>query len=226
MKLPATSGESSVVLPQTIPVRYTEEEAEYLSVRPVVRQTFRLEELVDMVLAVTGKDIARIQQILRAGTIMFNYYRYWWTGFEAGADELGEVLARFPDSDPEREFRAEECTAVVVEGPGQPARVTLAIERREGARRRLLRTKSFWDWMMGLASDAVPEYQGYSYARRADVFHLALTEAQAARLLKDSIRLAPRALAVQVRQLHSVQGIVFLCPRGASNQTRAKMQPR
>jgi hypothetical protein len=72
-----------VALPETIPVRYTEEEAEYLSVRPVVRQTFRLQELVDMVLSVTGKDLARVRQILRSGTVVFHFYRYWWQGFEA-----------------------------------------------------------------------------------------------------------------------------------------------
>src|SRR2546428_196706 len=32
-------------LPESIPVRYTEEEAGYISVRPVVRQSFQLAEL-------------------------------------------------------------------------------------------------------------------------------------------------------------------------------------
>ena len=86
-------------LPETIPVKYTEEEAEYLSVRPVVRQTFRLRELVDMVLAVTGKDAARVQQILRSGTTVFHFYRYWWPAVEAGEDELAPLLAEFPDPD-------------------------------------------------------------------------------------------------------------------------------
>jgi len=54
-----------VPLPETIPVRYTEEEADNFSIRPVKRQTFRLRELVDMVLRVTGKDLPRVQQILR-----------------------------------------------------------------------------------------------------------------------------------------------------------------
>jgi hypothetical protein len=61
-----------VPLPETIPVKYTEEEAEYVSIRPVVRQSFRAAELVDMVLAVTGKDLPRIQQILRSGTVVFD----------------------------------------------------------------------------------------------------------------------------------------------------------
>jgi hypothetical protein len=63
----------SVPLPETIPVKYTEEEAEYLSMRPLVRQTFRLAELVDMVVSVTGKDPGRIQQILRSGTVVYHF---------------------------------------------------------------------------------------------------------------------------------------------------------
>ena len=72
-------------LPETIPVRFTEEEAEYVSIRPVRRQIFKLRELVDMVLSVTGRDLPRVQQILRTGTIVFHFYRYWWQGFETDA---------------------------------------------------------------------------------------------------------------------------------------------
>ena len=83
-----------MALPQEIPVRYTEEEAGYVSFRPVVRQTFRVHELLDMVLSVTGKQPERIRQILRSGTVVFHFYRYWWEGFEAGEAELQALLAR------------------------------------------------------------------------------------------------------------------------------------
>jgi hypothetical protein len=53
-----------VPLPETISVRFTEEEAEYVSIRPVRRQIFKLRELVDMILSVTGRDLPRVQQIL------------------------------------------------------------------------------------------------------------------------------------------------------------------
>jgi len=62
-------------LPDTIAVRFTEEDAGYITVRPVVKQTFRLAELTDMVVSVTGKDATRVQQIFRAGTIDSNGYR-------------------------------------------------------------------------------------------------------------------------------------------------------
>ena len=76
-------------LPETIPVRYTDEEAGYVTVRPVVRQTFRLDELLDMVLSVAGKDVTRVRQLLHSGTVVYHFYRYSWTGFDADEAELG-----------------------------------------------------------------------------------------------------------------------------------------
>jgi hypothetical protein len=83
-----------MTLPETIAVRYTEDEAEYVSLRPVVRQTFQIDELVDMILSVTGKDATRVAQILRAGSVAFHGYRYWWTGFEAPEAELIREISR------------------------------------------------------------------------------------------------------------------------------------
>src|SRR4029077_6519299 len=91
-------------LPETIAMRLTEEDAGYVTVRPVVKQTFRLAELADMVVSVTGKNVSRVQQILRSGTVVYNGYRYWWEGFASGENEVLAVLATFPDDDPSRPF--------------------------------------------------------------------------------------------------------------------------
>ena len=208
-----------------IPVKYTEEEAEYLSVRPVVRQTFQLAELVDMVLGVTGKDPARVQQILRSGTLVFNFFRYWWTGFEADADELGAVLAKFPDADPARAFRAEECSVAILAGKSyQPASGAAAlpangieIARDVATRTRLYKRKSFWDVLMSLAQNAAtgptPSYLGYSYQRRADLFYLELAPEQAASLALAAEKLAPRSVRANTVQIGAAARIIFLCPR-------------
>ncbi len=203
-------------LPETIPVRYTEEEAEYLSVRPVVRQTFRLQELIDMVLGVTGKDVSRIQQILRAGTLVFHFYRYWWQGFHADAGELAAVLDQFPDSDPSRNFRAEECVAVVLESTGRPPRHVLELGRKAASRRRAFRSRSLWDCLLALARAQAPAYQGYSYARRADLFEQPLAAGQIDALAGDALRLAPRDLRAQMRHLPEISRLVFICPRKAN----------
>ena len=199
-------------LPETIPVRYTEEEAEYLSVRPVVRQTFRLQELIDMVLGVTGKDLVRIQQILRAGTIVFHFYRYWWPGFEADAEELAAVLARFPDADPTRPFPAGECTAVLLESRGEPPRRSLVFPREAASHKGLFRSRSFWDCLLALAREQAPVYQGYSYLRRADLYRLAVSPEQIAALL-EAARQAPRELRAGLRYLPEIARVVFVCPR-------------
>jgi len=202
----------AVPLPETIPVRYTEEEAEYLSVRPVVRQTFRLQELIDMVLGVTGKDLVRIQQILRAGTIVFHFYRYWWPGFEADAEELAAVLARFPDADPTRPFPVEECTAVLLESGGEPPRHSLEIGRETASRRGLFRPRSFWDRLLALTREQAPVYQGYSYFRRADLYRLDVSPVQTAALI-EAARQAPRELRAGLRYLPEIARVVFVCPR-------------
>src|SRR5207302_699901 len=59
-------------LPESIALRFTEEDAGYVTVRPVVKQVFGLAELADMVVGVTGKNVARVQQIFRAGTLVYN----------------------------------------------------------------------------------------------------------------------------------------------------------
>jgi hypothetical protein len=210
-----------VSLPDPISVRYTEEEAEYLSVRPVVRQTFRLVELVDMVLGVTGKDLPRIRQILHSGTIVFNFYRYWWQGFDADAQELAAVLENFPDSDASRAFCADECSVVLLAGrsyqpaPGHllPPANAIELPREETARRRVFRRKSLWDALMTCACEPATRYLGYSYLRHADVYAAELAPEQAASLARDAETLAPRSLRARLAQIAAATRILFLCPR-------------
>ena len=213
-------------LPETIPVKYTEEEAEYVSIRPVVRQSFRAAELVDMVLAVTGKDLPRIQQILRSGTVVFHSYRYWWEGFEADATALDEILARYPDTypenDPQRPFRAERCTEAILESSGSPARHTLRLRREVVDTRKLLRARSFWDCLMNLTRGAAPAYREYSYALRGDLYSMVLAPPQVAELARDAAQYAPRTLRAELANLPAMAQITFLCPRANSRDTPLK----
>lgn len=201
-----------MALPETIPVRYTEEEAEYLSVRPVVRQVFRLDELIDMLLAVSGKDAVRIRQVLRSGTTVFHYYHYWWDGFDADAEELVAVLARFPDPDPARAFRGEECTGVLLES-GHPTRSATEVRREAAVRKPLFRSRSLWDAFLHLAGQRAPAYLSFSYERRADLYELPVTAEQAVQLTAAAGRLAPRPLRATLRRLLEIRRIVFVCPR-------------
>lgn len=200
-------------LPQTIPVRYTEEEAEYLSVRPVVKQEFRLEELLDMLVSVAGKDVRRLQQVLRSGTTIYHYYRYWWQGFEADEAELRAALARFPDPDAARPFRWEECTAVLLEVESGPGRVPVELTRDAASRKRWLRRTSLWDVLKRLAAGDAPRYDTYSYARRGDLYHREASGLALAALSQEAERAARRELLFSVRALTRARRIVFVCPR-------------
>ncbi|HYL46516.1 MAG TPA: hypothetical protein VEU52_05790 [Candidatus Limnocylindrales bacterium] len=204
-------------LPETIPVKYTEEEAGAISMRPVVRQTFRAPELVDMIVGVTGKDPHRIRQILRSGTVVFHSYRYWWQGFEADPAALDEILARYPDADPSRAFQLEDCAEVIFESGNPAPRSLLRIRREDAGRKRLLRTRSFWDSLMALARSSPPIYREYSYSSRGDVYVLNLSADERARLAEDAARLAPRSLRASLAALPAAAHLAFLCPRHLSN---------
>src|SRR5580658_1460413 len=185
--------------------------------RPVVRQTFRAAELVDMIVRVSGKDSGRVQQILRSGTIVFHSFRYWWQGFEPDAAALREILATYPDADAARAFRSEDCTEIILESSGSPARHSLRMMREEASKRRVLRTRSFWDALIDFTKASAPRYREYSYALHGDIYAVALTAEQVGRLARDASRYAPRALRSDITGILSagvtISQLVFVCSR-------------
>jgi hypothetical protein len=173
-----------------------------------------------MVVSVAGKDLARVQKILSAGTVVFHSFRYWWTGFEADSAALRELLQKYPDADPSRAFRAEDCAEVILESSGTPPRHSLRIRRDEAAKRRLLRSRSLWDNLMNLARDVAPTYREYSYSQRGDIYLLVLIPEQIARLAREAARSAPRTLRADLAVLSAISQIVFVCPRPAAQSIK------
>jgi hypothetical protein len=202
-----------VPLPETISVRYTEEEAGYVTVRPLVRQTFRLDELLDMILSVAGKDVARVRQLLHSGTVVYHFYRYTWTGIEANEAELAAALVQFPDADPSRKFVPSKCTNAVFDEAGANPRHLLDLDREIASKRRLFRGKSFWESLLEIATEENPVYQKYSYSRRADLYRVDLDAENASRIEEAANRLASGKLRSALRMLHSSACILFVCPR-------------
>ena len=200
-------------LPQQIPVRYTEEDAGYVSVRPVVKQTFRLHELVDMVVSVAGKDPARVQQIFRSGTVVYNGYRYWWDCISADLPEIEALVATFPDDDPSRPFEPATITAVLFESGGGAQRNLVEITPAEAADKKLFAKTSAWKTLTEFAVANPPRYDKYSHARRADLFRLTLPFDQAQQLLAAMLDAAPRALRHRWSTLRPPSAITFVLPR-------------
>ncbi len=200
-------------LPETIPVRYTEEEAGYVTVRPLVRQTFRLNELLDMILSVAGKDVSRIRQLLHSGTVVYHFYRYSWAGFDASESELATALAHFPDADPSRPFAASKCNKAIFNSEGTNPKHLLELDRAAASKRRLFRGQSFWERLMEIAAASNPAYQEYSYGRRADLYRLTLNAECISQIAEAGNRLATGKLRSALRVLHGATSILFVCPR-------------
>jgi hypothetical protein len=200
-------------LPQQIHVRYAEDDAGYVTMRPVVKQTFRLTELADMVVSVVGKDPDRVQQIFHTGTVLYNGYRYWWDAFAADLPEIEELLHPFPDDDPSRQFNATGVTAVLLEMGGGTQRNVVEISKQEAAEKKLFAKASPWDVLVSFAASATPRYEEYSHARRADLFRLVLPFDQAQGLLDAMLEAAPRGLRHRWSALHPPAALTFVCPR-------------
>jgi hypothetical protein len=206
-------------LPETIPVRYTEEEAGYVTVRPIVRQTFRLDELLDMILSVAGKDLARIRQLLHSGTVVYHFYRYNWAGFDASDAELAAALSRFPEADPSRPFVAAACKSVTFESTGTALQHLLELDRAAGSKRRFLRARSFWDCLLEIAEREKPVYQSYSYTEHADLYRMPLDERLAAEISRVAEQTAPRKLRAALRAGSGAARVVFICSRPTGKES-------
>jgi hypothetical protein len=200
-------------LPDQIPVRYTEEDAGYVSMRPVVKQTFRLNELADMVVSVTGKDAARVQQIFRNGTVVYNGYRYSWEGIPAQLAEIASLLRPFPDDDPTRPFLPEEAKSVLFEMGGGSQRNVVEILRSDASEKKLFGKNSPWDVVVQSARNSTARYEKYSHARKADLYRITLPFESGQSLLAAMLEVAPRGLRYRWMTLRPPAVVVFVCPR-------------
>ncbi len=197
-----------MALPETIRVKLSSEGAEAIAITPVVVRQMPLRELIDEMLAVTGKDHERIRAALRRGSFVSGGTRFRWEGHEAEAAELAALLAGFPDSEPGRPFDWSHCLRIVLRAQRQ----RLEFPRTAAAERRLFRRRSFWDVLVELTASNAPHYVEYSYRDRADRYRLELERQAACHLRGNSGLMKFPALARQVRDL-AVESVEFLVER-------------
>ncbi len=167
-----------MALPDTIRVKLSSEAAESISITPVVVREFPARELIEHMLGVAGKNAERVHELLLRGTLVSGASRFRWSGWDAGRADIEAMLATFPDRDPGRPFTAERCINAVLRAPGR----RVEIPREAGARKPIFRRSSFWDALMGVASEGGPRYMDYSYRERADIYTVALSAAAVERL--------------------------------------------
>jgi hypothetical protein len=190
-------------LPETMHVKLSSEEAGDISFTAVVNQEIRLAELVDMMLGVTGKDLERVHELLRRGTLVSGGSRLRWEGWDAPREELAELLSTFPDAEPARPFSPERCVRALLKGPYARIEIT----RETGEARRMFHHSCFWDALMDAAAAGRLEYLDYSYRHRADRYELALTSDMVARLKarSNSIRYSTLEAHVRDSALHAIE---------------------
>jgi hypothetical protein len=167
-----------MALPSTVRVKLSSEAAGAISITPVVSQELPIRELVEHLLTVTGKDEARIRDILLRGSVVSGGSRFRWTGWETDSPALRELLATFPDADPSLPFAAGRCVRAILRG----GRQAVEIPREAGTRKALFQRKTFWDALMAVIGEAAVEYGGYSYRERADRYLREFTAEEVERL--------------------------------------------
>jgi hypothetical protein len=174
----------------------------------VVVREMPLAGLIELMLDMTGKDAARIRELLLRGTLVSGASRYRWSGWDAGMENVEAALVSFPDPEPGRIFDAAGCVHVILRGPA----LKLDVAREALAKKRLLGRRSFWDELLELANEAKPEYSGYSYRERADRYRLVVPPAWAERLRSNAGLLRYSAVETQLR-LGQLSTIEFFIPR-------------
>jgi hypothetical protein len=87
------------------------------------------------------------------------------------------------------------------------------LKREDASVRRLLRSRSAWDFLLDAALTASPSYERYSYAARADLFRSTLTPIEGQRLFDGVLAAAQRRLRGRLSALPPPTAIVFHCPR-------------
>ena len=195
-----------MALPPTVRVKLSSEAAESISITPVVVQEMPVRELVEYMLGVTGKDEARVRELLLRGSLVSGASRFRWTGWDAGLDNVRELLATFPDPDPARPFDALQCTRATLRGGRQP----IEIAREAGARKGLFQRESFWDVLMKTVARAGPAYMGYSYRERADRYLREFTHAEIEQLRAASGLVRYTVLGDQIRTQAFTQAELYV----------------
>ena len=164
-------------LPERVRVKLSSEAAESISLTPVVVREIPIRELVEYMLGVTGKDEARVRDLLLRGTLVSGASRFRWSGWEADREAVVSLLATFPDPEPARPFAGERAVRAILRG----GRQAIEIPRDAGLRKPLFRRSNFWNVLLEVAAAGL-QYHTYSYKDRADVYHAALPQPAAERL--------------------------------------------
>ena len=94
-----------MALPPTVRVKLSSEAAESISITPVVVQEMPVRELVEYMLGVTGKDEARIRELLLRGSLVSGASRFRWAGWDADLRRSARTAGHLSRSRPLAQLR-------------------------------------------------------------------------------------------------------------------------
>jgi hypothetical protein len=196
-------------LPDSVRVKLSSEVAESISITPVVVREMPIRELVEHMLGVAGKDESRVRDLLLRGTLVSGASRFRWAGWEASQEAIRELLASFPDPDPQRGFAPELCVRATLRSPVR----RIEIPREIGRQKPLFRRSSFWNVLMEVAASSEARYVEYSYRERTDCYSAALSIAGLERL-RASSRLLKYSTPQQQILGTALDTLDLFCTRG------------
>jgi hypothetical protein len=182
-------------LPETIPTKISSEAAGYVSLTPVGREDLSSADLIERIVAVTGKKADRINEILGRGSFVSGSSRYRWERITANVEEIEALLARLPDEQPERPFEAAKCHTIFLRG----RRSGVEIRDDFAKTKRLFKKDNFWDRLLAALAGSPIGYERYSYADEADVYSVNIPFELARRIERDAALLKYTAVIQQIQ---------------------------
>lgn len=198
--------DGGLALPPVIPCKVSSESAGFVTMSAVSRVDLPLEELTAKILGVCGKNRTRVAAILGRGSLVSGDQRYRWVPLEVSSGDLGTLLDRFPDHDPDRVFDAANCERMAFRGE----RGEFEVSRDLGSQKRLFRRSNFWDEALRLVDALTPRCERHSYSDKADIFAVRLPMTDLERLRRLGSLLRFRSLQAQVRSLRSDQVLLYV----------------
>ncbi|MCL4783940.1 MAG: hypothetical protein KJZ70_12970 [Bryobacterales bacterium] len=188
-------------------IRVSSEDAGAISMSRVQNRETPVAELVTWIVSVTGKDVPRIEEILKRGSFVLGLSRMRW---EAASDTacLRDILDSLPDDWPDRPFEEAKVREIVVTASTRK----IAIPGEVARARRWFRGKSFLGrW---LSSEALPRpvYERYDYRERADRFRAPIA-AEAMSAFREAVELLPSGALRGALRMHAPTSVTLLLPR-------------
>jgi len=181
-------------LPPTVRVKLSSEAAGAISLTPVVSQELPIRDLIEHILGVTGKDEARIAELLLRGALVSGASRFRWQGWAADRDELRGLLESFPSPEPGRAFLPSNCVRAVLGGGSR----SIELPRDAASHKGIFQRESFWDALMKIAVSGAVAYAGYSYRECCDRYLRPLSLSEAERIREASRLVKYSALRAQI----------------------------